>query len=430
MNAFPSVRRRQRLAAWMFVVLASSVTQVSVASPPSVPRSELPRIEQQIASTDPRQQRTALSNLQWLEGGIDNDLSERFLPRVLELCISSDKEIAVSSLAVLGTIARHPGIHRKHGVSILAAIATALQSKSAATRSTAMHSLNKELVNALPEAALPLLIDSVEDKDATVRMWAVILLGKSKPNPSVVTSLRGAIMDSDATVRRFAALALAELAPQSRDAMPELLVALRDPNGEVSGSAVYALGRMGEPAFEALFDLADDPSGSIRHHAIRALLSRGMSDSMSDSQGLRREQLVERCLEDPDSRVQASAAGWIAFRGEMKSCVIAIPILVREASPNGSIDGWNAYLNIGRCLKTFATGLADTKHADIAFRGLKQFDSAYLKSFVLEYQQRFRNSGDLNLKPLFQAAAEKAAKREHREFAAQMLAWCRSAEKE
>jgi hypothetical protein len=128
-------------------------------------------------------------------------------------------------------------------------------------------------------------------------------------------------------------------------------------------------------------------------------------------------------LNNSDPAVRRSAAIWVSIYGDLPSRVTAIPILVAAAKMDESVDAFNAFLGIGRCVKTLAVGLTDKASADDAFRGFQQFDREYLKTYLREYDDRFKQISGRDLRPIFQSAADGGIKPEHRQFARTVLNW-------
>src|SRR5262249_6813386 len=81
-----------------------------------------------------------------------------------------------------------------------------------------------------------------EDKDPKMRYWAAESLGHFGPEArDAVPDLIAALKDEDRTVRMGAGYALAEIGPDASDAVPALQEAARDTDKEVRDAADYAL---------------------------------------------------------------------------------------------------------------------------------------------------------------------------------------------
>jgi hypothetical protein len=409
-----------RLPFWIAVLFIGAFPRLAWASPPPIPRSQLARIESLIQGMDAKLQVQGLNDLSRLEGNLTKDLI-RLLPRVLELGQSDDDRVTESALYVVGQFAWLPEAREKHGRAMIEVIGKALGSKTAGLRTAALYVMHPGLVDEQFELAAPLLVSAADDDLERARVSAVITMGKIQhTNQNIVDALRKALRDPAMQVRRQAAYSLANLAPKSKAAIPELLQAMRDEHAEVRGGAAHALQKMGDDAVEGLLAMADDPEATVRNLVLYAL-STGYTGS-----GTHHERVyatVERMLDDPDPTVQASAAIRISIFGTLKARVAAVPILVKTAADK-EVDAYgNAYVGIHRCIKVFAAGLPDPEKADDAMRGFRQFDRAFLKSYLLEAQRKYKGSEGGNVEPLFKDAAARGVEAEHRAFASDVLAW-------
>ena len=410
-------------------LLFLALGQEAPANPPGMPapRSKLPEIERDLKAEDPQVQLQALSDLARIEGNLTRD-EVRLLPRVIRHCDSPNGDIASTALSLLGQYCWFAEARRDHGKEMIEAIGRALKSKDSDVQQAAAHVIalasRLQLVDEQIETALPILIAAADDREERVRVPIMIALGQmEKADERVVAALRRALADSAMQVRRQAALALAEHPRIGETAIPELLAALRDKSDEVSGSAAHALGKI-SAAMEPLLKLTDDADAHVRYLAISALSSGHIrSYSKQDKNFQRIASMVYRKLDDPDAAVRAEAAVRVSIFGSLEARVAAIPILVKNATGKESLDGWNAYLGIDRCIKAFATGLGDKDQAETALRGLKQFDKDFLKDYLQQSRQKFRPVEGWDIRPLLKSAAEHGIGREHRELAAEMLSW-------
>ena len=405
------------------------VPQQAPANPPGLPvlRAKLPQIERDLQSKDPQVQKQALSDLASIEGNLTEG-EVRLLPRIIPLCDSPDGEAAGIALSLLGHYCWFDEARRDHGRAMIEAIGKALRSKDADVRQSAAHVValasRLHLVDEQFAAALPILVAAADDSEESNRVQIMMALGEiDNADGRVVAVLRRALADPAVQVRRYAALALANHGRISEAAIPELLAALRDESGEVSGSAAHALAKISE-ALEPLLKLTDDPDAAARRLAISALCSGHIgSYSKTDENFQRIASMVHRKLDDPDAAVQREAAIRVSFFGSLEARAASIPILVKNAADKESLDGWNAYLGIHRCIREFATGLTIKDQAVAAFRGLKQFDKDWLKNYVQQSHQKFRSSERGDIRPLLKTAAQRGIRPEHRELAAEMLSW-------
>jgi HEAT repeat protein len=133
------------------------------------------------------------------------------------------------------------------------------------------------------KAALPNLIDALQDPGSTLRYWAVRALGEiGSEAEAAVPYLIDALNDPDSdAVRSAAANALTRIDP--RGAVSVLIEALKDPDTSVRASAAYALGDIGPDALAAvpaLTVLINDANSEVRvsaTEALRAIRSRAES---------------------------------------------------------------------------------------------------------------------------------------------------------
>jgi HEAT repeat protein len=126
----------------------------------------------------------------------------------------------------------------------------ALQSDEPIVRREALRALGKlrERASIDPQIVVPLLLESREDPDATVRHVAVTYLGIVRDKPGEeVTGLIAALQDPEAEVRQAAALALSSYGLDAEPAIPELTKAsTKDPDEDVKREAARALVHIAE----------------------------------------------------------------------------------------------------------------------------------------------------------------------------------------
>jgi HEAT repeat protein len=155
-------------------------------------------------------------------------------------------------------------------------------------------------------AAIPALITWAGDKNASIRMGAMIALGRIAMEPAtVIPVLRNALKDSDGLVRSYAGESLGNFGNAAKATVPELIKALDDPNRDTQTGAIEALGQIGEQremvlplllkklhdndwivrrvtayalgnlggqqAFDALMQSTDDPEGFVREAVFESL---------------------------------------------------------------------------------------------------------------------------------------------------------------
>ena len=125
------------------------------------------------------------------------------------------------------------------------------------------HAQERGPIRPAPRAALPTprpnrpaaanraeLLDEVPLRNWTIRETAADALWRI--GPAAVPALIERLQDPDAYVRFLAARSLAHLGPDAEAAVPELMVALDDPEELVRRQAARALGQIGPAAAEAI----------------------------------------------------------------------------------------------------------------------------------------------------------------------------------
>jgi uncharacterized protein (TIGR03067 family) len=130
------------------------------------------------------------------------------------------------------------------------------------------------------------------------------------------------LTDKEWGERWWAAEALAEIGPPAKDAVPDLIKALKDPEHFVRGAAARALGSIGPAAADAVPALAlmlDEVSLLTRPYALKALKEIGLS-----SKGA--AEVFVKLLGDEDEKVRSIALE--AFRRAGAAGKPAIPALV------------------------------------------------------------------------------------------------------
>ncbi|HYT68882.1 MAG TPA: HEAT repeat domain-containing protein [Vicinamibacterales bacterium] len=98
-----------------------------------------------------------------------------------------------------------------------------------------------------PQIVIPILLQSLDDEDASVRNVAVTYLGIVRDSPEKeVEGLIKALGDQNSEVRQGAAVALAEYGTLAEPAIPALKKAANDPDEEVKREAGRTLVRLSE----------------------------------------------------------------------------------------------------------------------------------------------------------------------------------------
>ena len=120
----------------------------------------------------------------------------------------------------------------------------AVHAQEPAVRREALRSLGKlrERASIDPQVVLPLLLDALDDSDASVRTVSVTYLGIVRDDPQrAVPGLIRALDDADPEVRRAACVALGAYGAHAASAVPALQKATRDPDEDVQREAGRAL---------------------------------------------------------------------------------------------------------------------------------------------------------------------------------------------
>jgi HEAT repeat protein len=123
------------------------------------------------------------------------------------------------------------------------------------------------------------LILRLEVSDVYTRVWGARELGKLGPKgKAAVPALIQALDDESPDVRKEVAAALGKIGPDANEAIPALILRLEDTETSVCARAVEALARIGpetEDVVPALVRALSDPSSTVRSEALRALGSIG-----------------------------------------------------------------------------------------------------------------------------------------------------------
>ncbi len=120
----------------------------------------------------------------------------------------------------------------------------AVKSDEPIVRRESLRSLGKlrERASIDPQIVIPVLLDALQDPDASVRTIAVTYLGIVRDNPEKeVAGLIKALRDEDPRVRQAAAVALAAYGAAAESAVPALKKAENDPDDDVKREAGRAL---------------------------------------------------------------------------------------------------------------------------------------------------------------------------------------------
>lgn len=139
--------------------------------------------------------------------------------------------------------------------------------------------------------------------------------------PALVAAFEAAAGD-DPRVRRYLALAIGRLEQPPPTAVPALLAAVDDSDGEVAISAVWALGAIGDPSavprLSAVYGSADPGLRKVAVYALGALAGTSQSD------------ILRTALEDPVADVQWNAAVALARHRDASGSAVLRRMLDRQ----------------------------------------------------------------------------------------------------
>ncbi len=125
-------------------------------------------------------------------------------------------------------------------------------------------------LGAAARPALPVLRRALEDRDFYVSLAAAQALGRLGKRDEAIQAIKVRLRDVDVRVRCAAADALGDLGPVARSALPDLLEALADKEGEVRAAVAAAVGPV----------VADTPEQWQAIAALVALLKEEAADEV------------------------------------------------------------------------------------------------------------------------------------------------------
>jgi HEAT repeat protein len=154
--------------------------------------------------------------------------------------------------------------------------------------------------------AVPALNQALRDRNLFVR-WSAArtlgLIGPVKPKETVA-GLARLLHDPDLDVRMAASVALSRLGPVSRDALPDLVWALKNSDAEMRVDALHtmaAIGTSSQPALPVIAQALRDPDERVRIAAAEVLGKFGPLARNS-------EPALRAALLDPNPEVRRAAA--------------------------------------------------------------------------------------------------------------------------
>jgi HEAT repeat protein len=166
-------------------------------------------------------------------------------------------------------------------------------------------------------AAVPVLVEALADRDASLRSHAADALGAIGPNdPSVVAALIAQLGTADALA---ATKGLGKCGAAALPATGALIKLLKSADSEVRWNAVKTLGKIGAvEALEPLIAALSDSSELVREHAAEALGDLGPAAAAG-------VEPLKAALRDPYVKVRRDAARSLGQIGP--AAKTAIPIL-------------------------------------------------------------------------------------------------------
>lgn len=158
------------------------------------------------------------------------------------------------------------------------------------------------------DTAVPPLIAALADDDAAVRTEAAYVFSHltAQAKQAVPNLIEALTNDAEPKVRRYAARTLGFLGTAGKDAVPALLVALKEPDPIVRAEAAEALGRIYyfvevDRVMPALIDALEDSDERVRQEAAEAFGRIGGPRASAALPALR------KALQDSDRDVRSEA---------------------------------------------------------------------------------------------------------------------------
>ena len=104
-----------------------------------------------------------------------------------------------------------------------------------------------------------------------------------------------ALKDENAETRRYAIVALGKIGEPAEEIVYDLILALKDEDAEVREHAARTLGKIGEPSKPAILPLIEalnDEEGSVRGNAAFALKAIGTPKAMNAVEEFREKEAI------------------------------------------------------------------------------------------------------------------------------------------
>ena len=296
--------------------------------------------------------------------GIGHD-AKASVPDLLRRLSDRDGRICWHSARALGAIGASPE-------SVVPVLRGLLSHKSTSVRGSAATALGRFAANAA--SAVPKLAVLLKDERVNVRLNAARALGKIGPKAaSAVPALNRALDDpvgavtlnaaealgrigapavpalvkrlGDRHLRTLIASILAEIGPDAKSAIPELLKMARDKDRAARIEAVLALAAMGSAARSAVPELIrflKSPKAEGRGGAVYALVKIGAADIVP---------ILERTVKDPDDEMlrMVSAWGLVSLRpGNPRVAKLALSHLIKGLSHDHPVARREAVMALGK----------------------------------------------------------------------------------
>jgi HEAT repeat protein len=273
---------------------------------------------QKLTSKDPEERSSAALGLRLLKSA-----AKEAVPALLKVVTDEDRRVRIDAVATLG-------LTRSDAPEVLAALARALEDRVGRVRPTAITALVH-----IGKKSIPVLQKGLKHKDPAVRVLCAYGLWKLQaPAQTLTPVLRVGLTDKDRLVRGFSAYALGNM--KAKEAVPDLIQALKDSDRPVVDDAVRALRKLGPQAVDAAPGLCQlwkqvagpgrGPSNyDTRHYVIAALSALGPEARPE----------VAKLLKHPKAEVRMTAAGVLAVLGGDIADVL--PLLLRGLQDKDSL---------------------------------------------------------------------------------------------
>ncbi|MBI1832916.1 MAG: HEAT repeat domain-containing protein [Planctomycetes bacterium] len=224
-------------------------------------------------------------------------------PLVKELIPLLKDPQAVIRRAVAQTLANCRG----EAAPAVPALVAALRDSDFWVRQLASAALNE-----IGETAADPLIKLLDDKDATTRYYAVMVInGLGLQNKDILKAFMRSVKDSSPLVRQGSLFALSKIETDDAEVFTILGAALADKEKQVRLSAASILVGMGKEGAGALAKVAEDKDAASRMLALQALASLG--DNI-DEKGVK---ALRKSLDDADLKVRQTAMLGLANLGKI-----------------------------------------------------------------------------------------------------------------